>query len=100
MAVADQIDGAVVKPDFVGVDVIFYCFEPEAMVRWGRLVGYFHRRCKVPSYEFECDDCKNIFTVRLTLAQYEKKDYHCLRCKSKKIKQQITSFQTKTSRKS
>lgn len=79
---------------------IFYCFESEAMVRWGKLVGYFHRRCKVPSYEFECDDCKNIFTVRLTLAQYEKKDYHCLKCKSKKVKQQITSFQTKTSRKS
>jgi len=54
----------------------------------------------VPSYEFECDDCKKIFTVRLTLAQYEKKDYHCLKCKSKKVKQQITSFQTKTSRKS
>lgn len=54
----------------------------------------------MPSYEFKCEDCKTIFTAQLTLADYEKKNYRCPKCKSKKVRQQITSFQTKTSRKS
>jgi putative FmdB family regulatory protein len=54
----------------------------------------------MPSYEFQCEDCQKEFSVHLTLAEYENKDYQCPECKSNKVKQQITSFQTQTSRKS
>ena len=54
----------------------------------------------MPNYEFQCEKCKKEFSVQLTLAEYDKKDYRCPKCKSKKVKQLITSFQTQTSRKS
>ena len=54
----------------------------------------------MPSYEFLCEKCKNQYTLQLSLAEYEKKKYACPKCKSRKVKQQITIFQTKTSRKS
>jgi putative FmdB family regulatory protein len=54
----------------------------------------------MPRYEFQCEACKKVFTVQLTLAEYDKKDVHCPKCKSQKVKQRITVFQTKTSRKS
>ena len=54
----------------------------------------------MPSYEFLCEKCKNQYSLQLSLAEYEKKKYACPKCKSRKVKQQITTFQTKTSRKS
>jgi putative FmdB family regulatory protein len=54
----------------------------------------------MPSYEFLCEKCKNLYLLQLSLAEYEKKKYACPKCKSRKVKQQITTFQTKTSRKS
>lgn len=54
----------------------------------------------MPTYEFKCEECKNFFSAQLTLSEYEKKNYGCPKCKSKKVKQQISLFQTKTSRKS
>ena len=54
----------------------------------------------MPSYVFLCDKCKEEFSLQLSLADYEKKKYACPTCKSRKVKQQITTFQTKTSRKS
>ena len=54
----------------------------------------------MPNYEFQCKDCKKEYSVHLSLADYEKKKYQCPECKSSNVKQQITAFQTKTSRKS
>jgi putative FmdB family regulatory protein len=54
----------------------------------------------MPSYEFLCEKCKKTFTIQLSLADYEKKKYKCPECNSKKVKQQITTFQVNTSRKS
>jgi putative FmdB family regulatory protein len=54
----------------------------------------------MPTYEFYCEACKKSFTIILSLYEYEKKKYSCPECKDKKIKQQITSFQTVTSKKS
>jgi putative FmdB family regulatory protein len=54
----------------------------------------------MPAYEFFCEKCNKQFSLQLRLADYEKKKYACPKCNSKKVKQQITSFQTKTSRKS
>jgi putative FmdB family regulatory protein len=54
----------------------------------------------MPTYEFRCDKCKKSFRVMLSVSQYEKKKYQCPKCKGKKVRQQISSFQTITSKKS
>ena len=54
----------------------------------------------MPSYEFFCEKCKKTFTLFLSLSEYEKKNFECPKCKGRDVKQQISTFQTKTSRKS
>ncbi|MBC8417735.1 MAG: zinc ribbon domain-containing protein [Proteobacteria bacterium] len=54
----------------------------------------------MPTYEFKCLKCEKPFTMILSISEYEKKKFRCPKCKSSKVKQQITPFQTKTSRKS
>jgi len=54
----------------------------------------------MPTYEFLCEKCKKTFSVILKLADYEKKNYQCPLCKGKDLIQQVSSFQTVTSRKS
>ena len=54
----------------------------------------------MPTYEFYCEECKKSFTVILSISEYEKQKYSCPECKTRKLKQQITSFQTVTSKKS
>ena len=54
----------------------------------------------MPTYEFMCQKCKKPFTLVLSISEYEKDNFECPKCKSTKVKQQITPFQTKTSRKS
>ncbi|MCG6893561.1 MAG: zinc ribbon domain-containing protein [Desulfobacteraceae bacterium] len=58
------------------------------------------RRCFVPTYEFVCEQCNKSFSVLLSLSDFQKKRYRCPRCKSKKLRQLITSFQAFTSKKS
>jgi putative FmdB family regulatory protein len=54
----------------------------------------------MPTYEFVCEKCKKRFTLILKIAEYEKKDFRCPKCKSKKVTQKIAGFQTITSKKS
>ena len=54
----------------------------------------------MPSYEFFCQKCNKRFTIQMSLSDYNKKKYECPKCKGKDVKQQISVFQTKTSRKS
>ena len=54
----------------------------------------------MPTYEFVCKGCKKKFTLMLRLEAYEKGKFSCPHCKSRKVEQQISSFQTKTSKKS
>ena len=53
----------------------------------------------MPTYEFYCEKCKKAFSVVISISNYDKKKYNCPKCKGKKVKQQISSFQTVTSRK-
>lgn len=54
----------------------------------------------MPTYEFFCEDCQKPFTIIISISEYEKREFQCPECKGTNLKQQITSFQTKTSRKS
>ncbi len=54
----------------------------------------------MPVYEFKCEKCRKRFTLTMAISEYEKRKFKCPKCKSSKVKQQITSFQTVTSRKS
>ncbi|MBW1901060.1 MAG: zinc ribbon domain-containing protein [Deltaproteobacteria bacterium] len=54
----------------------------------------------MPTYEFICEKCKKGFSLMLSISEYEKKKFRCPKCKSRRVKQQISSFQVKTSKKS
>ena len=54
----------------------------------------------MPTYEFHCEKCNKNFNLIISISECEKKKFNCPKCKGKKLKQQITSFQTVTSKKS
>jgi putative FmdB family regulatory protein len=54
----------------------------------------------MPTYEFYCEDCKQSFTLILSIKEHEGEKYGCPKCKTKKVKQLISTFQTVTSKKS
>jgi putative FmdB family regulatory protein len=54
----------------------------------------------MPTYEYKCQACKHEFTLIQSFKEYEKGKVACPKCNSKKVKQQISIFTAKTSRKS
>ena len=57
----------------------------------------------MPIYEFVCQECGKDFTLALSIAEAERKrkeGFQCPGCGSSKVVQQISHFQTKTSKKS
>jgi putative FmdB family regulatory protein len=54
----------------------------------------------MPTYEFYCEKCKKTFDVIISISEYEKRKYRCPKCNSKNLKQQISTFQAVTSKKS
>jgi putative FmdB family regulatory protein len=58
------------------------------------------RRTTMPTYEYECLDCKKKFSAIMSISEREKTKVSCPKCKGKKVKQSISTFTTKTSRKS
>ncbi|MEW6585646.1 MAG: FmdB family zinc ribbon protein [Nitrospirota bacterium] len=55
----------------------------------------------MPAYEYTCKDCSKDFTVFLTIKEYEAKPkITCSHCQSDKVEKKLTTFFTKTSRKS
>ena len=54
----------------------------------------------MPTYDFYCEKCDKSFTIIISISDYEKKKFNCPKCKGKKLKQRVTSFQTVTSKKS
>jgi putative FmdB family regulatory protein len=54
----------------------------------------------MPTYEFVCERCKKPFSILMKISDYEKKKFSCPKCKSKKVRQQLTAFQTITAKKS
>lgn len=54
----------------------------------------------MPVYEFKCEKCNKNFSLMMSISEYEKTKFRCPKCKSTKVKQKITAFQTVTSSKS
>ncbi len=54
----------------------------------------------MPTYEYVCEKCKKAFSVEMSISDHEKRKVQCPKCKSKKLRQQISAFQTVTSKKS
>jgi putative FmdB family regulatory protein len=58
------------------------------------------RRSDMPTYEYECQECKKKFSLMLSISEHDKAKPPCPKCKGKKVKQSISAFTSKTSRKS
>jgi len=54
----------------------------------------------MPTYEFICQKCKKPFSMILSIKEHGTKKIRCPKCKSTRVRQQITSFQVVTSKKS
>jgi len=54
----------------------------------------------MPTYDFLCKKCKKPFTVNIPFRDYDRGNVKCPHCGGRSLKQQITSFMIKTSRKS
>ncbi len=54
----------------------------------------------MPTYDFVCQKCEKPFTLIMSISEYDSKKLRCPKCKSTKVKQQISSFQVVTSKKS
>jgi putative FmdB family regulatory protein len=54
----------------------------------------------MPTYEYKCNGCKDEFTLIMSITEHEKSEVSCPRCQSKEVKQQISPFTARTSRKS
>ena len=63
-----------------------------------RIAG--ERRIEMPTYEYECKGCNKKFTVILSISEHETTKVSCPKCKGKRVKQSLSTFTTKTSRKS
>jgi len=54
----------------------------------------------MPTYEYFCLKCKKSFTIVMSISEYEKGKANCPKCGKRQVKQQVTAFQIKTSKKS
>jgi putative FmdB family regulatory protein len=53
----------------------------------------------MPTYEYRCRDCQNVFARVEPLAEHGRKVPACPECKSRNVQQVVTPFFAKTSHK-
>jgi len=54
----------------------------------------------MPLYTFECQDCHEEFTLKLTFQEREAKESKCPKCGGQNLKPVFSAFYAKTSKKS
>jgi len=54
----------------------------------------------MPTYDYQCLKCEKEFTLILSMKDHEAKKGKCPKCGGKRLKQALTPFIAKTSRKS
>jgi putative FmdB family regulatory protein len=55
---------------------------------------------KRPLYDYECQNCGKVFTVALSLKEHEGGESRRPGCNSKDVRQTVSHFEAKTSKKS
>jgi putative FmdB family regulatory protein len=55
---------------------------------------------KMPTYEYVCGKCNEEFVRVMSLSEFESGQVTCPKCQSEDVKQQMSTFIPKTSRKS
>lgn len=50
-------------------------------------------------YEYQCRSCQEVFNVQMSLAEHDKGERTCPRCRSRDVDQRITGFFAQTTRK-
>ncbi|MBW2452422.1 MAG: zinc ribbon domain-containing protein [Deltaproteobacteria bacterium] len=54
----------------------------------------------MPVYEYLCEDCGNEFALKMPFSEHEKGGITCIACKSKNVRQKLSAFYAKTTKKS
>ncbi len=54
----------------------------------------------MPTYDFECTECGHRFSLTQSIAEREEAKVTCPGCNKEKVKQVVTMFTAKTTRKS
>ncbi|MCX8118645.1 MAG: zinc ribbon domain-containing protein [Desulfobacterota bacterium] len=54
----------------------------------------------MPTYDYHCPKCKKKFSLVMSIKDHDEGKAKCPKCGNKKVEQQISLFQAKTSRKS
>ena len=54
----------------------------------------------MPTYDYECRDCKNQFSLTQSISEHDEARVACPECKKENVSQLVTVFTAKTRRKS
>ncbi|WP_303721867.1 zinc ribbon domain-containing protein [Malonomonas rubra] len=54
----------------------------------------------MPTYEYRCEKCQELFTVVMSMAEHDQDRVECPRCQGKQVTQQFSVFYAKTRKKS
>lgn len=54
----------------------------------------------MPTYDYECLDCKHQFSVTHSISEHDTTKVACPECKKDNVRQLVTTFTAKTHRKS
>jgi len=54
----------------------------------------------MPTYEYQCEKCGKIFTVKMSMVVHEKESISCPDCKESRVVPRYAAFFAKTSKKS
>lgn len=54
----------------------------------------------MPTYEYQCQDCQELFSVVLSMAEHDRIQVSCPQCNGQNVTQQYSIFYAKTSKKS
>jgi putative FmdB family regulatory protein len=52
------------------------------------------------TYEYQCADCKHVFTLSMSISEHETRKVQCPKCKSSKVQWHPAPFFAKTAKKS
>lgn len=76
-----------------------YSNAPKTRMRGNRIGSGPSEESAMPTYEYRCRECKNVFERVEALADHGHGRPQCPQCKSRQVEQVFTAFFAKTARK-